>query len=58
MKYIMALVWAVLIGSALGYVLASMAGDPFNFTQSLVYAAGVFIAIIAVDGILGTPSEN
>lgn len=58
MKYIITLIWALLIGSALGYVLSSMAGDPFNVTQSAVYAAGVFIVILIFDAVLKTESAE
>lgn len=58
MKYIMTLIWALLIGSALGYVLASMAGDPFNVTQSALFAAGVFIVILIFDVVLKTDSAE
>ncbi len=58
MRFIMALVWAILIGSALAYVLSSMAGDPFNLTQAFGYAVAVFIGIVAMDGILSSQSKS
>jgi len=54
MRFIMTIVWALLIGGALAYVLASMGGESFNWTQSLLYSAGAFVAIIFLDGVLTT----
>ena len=54
MRVIMTIIWALLIGGALAYVLSSMGGGSFNMTQSLLYSAGVFIAIIFLDGVLTT----
>lgn len=52
MRIIMTLIWALLIGAALAYVLSSMGGEPFNVTQSIVFSASTFIAIILLDGVL------
>lgn len=54
MRFIMTIIWALLIGSALAYVLASMADDAFNFTQALGFAVATFIGIIVIDGILSS----
>ncbi|MHA6251683.1 YjzD family protein [Oceanobacillus sp. CAU 1775] len=43
MRYIITIVWSLLLGAALSYVLASMAGDPFVLAE-----AGILAAIIAV----------
>lgn len=58
MKYIMTIVWALLIGSALAYILSSMAGDPFNMVQSLVYSGVVFIIILIMDNVLSVDTEQ
>lgn len=56
MRFIMTIVWALLIGGALSYVLSSMNGDPFNLTQSLALSIGTIIAIVLMDVVL-TVSE-
>lgn len=58
MKYVMTLIWAILIGGALAYVLASMAGDAFNVTQSIVYSIAAFIAISIMDVVLAVPADE
>lgn len=58
MRFIMTIIWAVLIGAALAYVLSSMAGAAFNLTQSLVFSAVAFIAILFVDGVLSTQAPE
>lgn len=45
MRYIMVLIWAVLLGSALSYVLTSMSGDPFVFSHALILS-GIFLVAI------------
>ncbi len=52
LRFIMMAIWALLIGGALAYVLASMADDAFNMTQSLVYSAAVFVGILLISGVL------
>lgn len=49
MRYIMTLFWSVAIGGIVSYVLSSMAGDPFNLTQTFVLA-GIFAIIIFLLG--------
>jgi len=58
MRFIMTIIWALLIGSALDYILTSMAGGPFNLTQSIVFSAAVFIAILVLDGVLSTQNKQ
>ena len=59
MRFIISLIWALLIGGALAYVLSSMADNAFNLTQSLVFSGIAFIAIVLMDVILKTPiGEN
>lgn len=43
MRYIITIIWSLLLGAALSYVLSSMAGDPFVIAE-----AGILAAIIAV----------
>jgi len=58
MRFLMTIIWALLIGGALAYVLSSMGGGSFNVTQSIVYSAGVFIAIVLLDGVLTTQAQE
>jgi hypothetical protein len=58
LKYLMTLIWAILIGAALAYVLSSMAGDAFNLTQSLVFSVVAFIGISIMDAILVIPMDE
>jgi len=49
----MTIIWAVLIGAAVSYVLTSMAGEPFVMSDSLILSAILaVVAIILGDGIL------
>jgi len=52
MRFIMTIIWALLIGGALAYVLSSMADAPFNVTQSLVFSTVMFVAIFLLGGVL------
>jgi len=58
MRFIMALIWALLIGSALGYILTSMADEAFNFTQSIGFSIAAFIAIIFIDAVLSAADKQ
>lgn len=58
MKFIMTLIWALLIGSALAYILSSMANDVFNLTQALGFGAATFIGIILFDGVLSSLNKQ
>ncbi|WP_377558871.1 DUF2929 family protein [Ornithinibacillus salinisoli] len=54
----MTIIWAVLIGSVISYVLSSMAGDAFPLMDTLVLSAIIAIAIFVLgDGILKAKSE-
>lgn len=50
----MTIIWALLIGGAIAYVLSSMADQPFNLTQSVVFSGAVFLFILIVDAVLTT----
>ena len=54
----MTIVWALLIGGALAYILSSMAGDSFNLTQSISFSAIAFIAILLLDGVLSAQDKQ
>lgn len=59
MRFIITLIWALLIGSAISYVLTSMAGDPFNFSHGLILGVIFAIAIfILAEGILKEDSKH
>jgi len=59
MRFFMVLFWSVLVSSVVSYVLTSMAGDPFNFTLVLVFAAILTVAILVLgEGILDTNEEQ
>ncbi len=55
MRYIMTIIWSVLIAAAVSYVLTSMGGEPFVVGDALVLAAVFAIfAFIMGDGVLKT----
>ncbi|HLS67537.1 MAG TPA: DUF2929 family protein [Pseudogracilibacillus sp.] len=54
MRFIMTIIWALLIGGAIAYVLSSMADQPFNLTQSVVFSGAVFLFILIIDAVLAT----
>ena len=58
MRFIMTIVWALLIGGALTYVLSSMGGETFNLTHSITYSVVAFIAILLLDGVLTTQEQD
>lgn len=53
MKYIMTIVWSLLLSTVLAYVLTSMAGEPFILAEAGILAAiiTVFVVILA-DGVI------
>lgn len=46
-RYIVTIIWAVLISAVISYVLSSMAGEPFSIEGSLllaaIFAVGIFV---------------
>lgn len=58
MKYIMTIIWSLLIGAAVSYVLTSMAEDPFSMTQTLVLAGIFAVSIIVMGEFLIKKEEN
>ncbi|WP_085992749.1 DUF2929 family protein [Oceanobacillus senegalensis] len=53
MRYIVSIIWAVLISGAISYVLTSMGGDPFVLFDMLVLAGILSVATFLLgDGIL------
>lgn len=58
MRFLMSIMWALLIGGALTYVLSSMANAPYDLTQSLALSATLFIGILLVSGVLGSAEQE
>jgi len=58
LRFIVTIFWALLIGGAIAYVLASMGEEPFNLSQSLAFSAISFVGIILVDIALSTREQN
>ncbi|HLR65811.1 DUF2929 family protein [Virgibacillus alimentarius] len=59
MQFIMSFIWALLISGAISYVLASMAGDPFNLTHTIVLAIILTLAVYVLGGgLLKEDSEH
>lgn len=59
MRYIMTIIWAVLISSVISYVLSNMAGDPFNLTHTLILAAILSVVVFILgDGILKNQEDH
>ncbi|MBP1969029.1 membrane protein CcdC involved in cytochrome C biogenesis [Virgibacillus natechei] len=46
MRYIMTIVWAIIISTVLSYVLTSMEGEPFVLSEALIL--GVIFSIIVI----------
>ncbi|OZU90638.1 DUF2929 domain-containing protein [Virgibacillus indicus] len=59
MRYIVTIIWAVLISAVISYVLSSMAGDAFSMPGTLLLA-GIFIVatFLLGDGILKEDKSN
>jgi len=58
MRVIVSLIWALLISSALAYILSSMANEMFNFTQALGLAISMIVAVLIIDGLLSSLSRS
>lgn len=53
LRYIVAIIWAVLLSVVISYVLASMAGEPFSVEGSMLLAAIFTVGVIILgDGAL------
>ncbi|MBP1947249.1 YjzD family protein [Virgibacillus litoralis] len=59
MRFLLPLVWALLISGVISYVLSSMAGNPFNLMNTVILAVIVTIAIsILGEGALKSEREQ
>lgn len=53
MRYFMTIFWSLLISGVVSYVLSSMAGEPFNLSNSIILAIIMTIIIFILgDGLL------
>jgi len=57
-RFIVTIIWALLIGAAIAYVLSSMAEQPFNVSQSVAFSAIAFVGILVVDIVLSTRKQS
>lgn len=57
MKYVMTLIWSMLLSFIVSYVLSSMAGDPFIITQALVLGGIFFVAIVALGAVIAPEKQ-
>lgn len=48
MRFIMTIIWAILISATISYVLTSMAGEPFNVIQTLILSGIIGVIVIAL----------
>lgn len=58
MRYIMTLIWSVLISLVVTYVVTSMAGAAFNSTSVFVLAAVIFLAIFVLGELILKEKEE
>lgn len=58
MRYVFTLLWAVLISSAVSYILTSMANEPFNVTLLGILAVIIFIVITLIDVALSSGEKQ
>lgn len=58
MRFIVTIIWALLIGAAIAYVLASMGQEPFNANQALTFSAVSFIGLLLVDLALSSQKQE
>lgn len=58
MKYLVTILWAVLISMAISYVLVSMSGDKFVIQDTLILAGIMSIAVFVLGGTLGQKNEQ
>lgn len=59
MRYLIVIIWSLLISTVISYVVTSMAGEPFSITYTFVMSAFFFIAIVILgEGILKENKEQ
>ncbi len=57
MKYVMTLVWSMLLSLVVSYVLGSMAGDPFILSEAVILGVIFFITITLL-GLILSPNKQ
>lgn len=45
MRHVVVIIWSILIGTVVSYVLTSMGGEPFNMNHTLILAAFLFVIV-------------
>lgn len=58
MRFIVTIIWAILIGAAVSYVLSSMGQQPFNLNQSIAFSAITFFGLLIVDLALNSSKQE
>ncbi|GAB3789889.1 DUF2929 family protein [Virgibacillus kimchii] len=59
MRYVMTIIWALLLGVVLSYVLSSMAAEPFNVSATIAFIIIISLSVFWLgDGVLGDEKEN
>ena len=58
MKYVMTLIWSMLLSFIVSYVLSSMAGDPFILTQAIVLGIIFFLAVIGLGTVVASDKQT
>lgn len=57
MRYIMTIIWSLLISAAVTYVLTSMAGEPFVLAEAGILAV-IFMVIVFIMGDVVLKEKN
>ncbi len=58
MKYIMTIVWSLLISVAVAYVLTSMAGEPFVLAEAGILAAAFMVVVFLLGNVILKEQDN
>jgi hypothetical protein len=52
MKYVMLVIWALVLGQVLSYLVSALAGTPFALINGLWVALAVAIAVIVIQALI------
>ncbi|MCM3741096.1 YjzD family protein [Oceanobacillus luteolus] len=58
MRYIMTIIWSLLISAAVSYVLTSMAGEPFVISEVVILAAFFMVIVFLLGEVALKQKEN
>jgi len=58
MRFILTLVWAVLIGSAISYMLSAMGGQEFQVSNMLIMAGILSLAVFVLGEAVLKPEKD